>query len=178
MGPPKALDWPNPMSSISTMRTLGALAGALTSNRGGGVVFRTSSMVLCGYWGSGIGSTVRSLGTTTWAGAAPWAATGAAVSEARIRVRLKAQVIDVHLIGPPLSAGSRRAVSRRKSAVGHPIGKDLVGDRSLAQGTCSLLSGARPMGPWPHQPLITSRCFWRRSRLGARAQARELNART
>src|SRR6266699_1568991 len=74
MGPPKALDWPNPISSISTMRTLGALAGALTSNRGGGVALRASNTVLCGYWGSGIGSTVRSVGSTT----GTWAATGIA----------------------------------------------------------------------------------------------------
>ena len=71
MGPPKALDWPNPMSSISTMSTLGALAGALTSNRGGGVALRASNTVLCGYCGSGIGSTVRSVGSTTCAGVAP-----------------------------------------------------------------------------------------------------------
>src|ERR1700687_4931864 len=76
MGPPKALDWPNPMSSISTMRTLGALAGALTSNRGGGVALRASNTVLCGYWGSGIGSTVRSIGSTIGA----WGATGIARS--------------------------------------------------------------------------------------------------
>ena len=41
------------------MSTLGALAGALISNRGGGVAFRASNTVLCGYWGSGIGSIVR-----------------------------------------------------------------------------------------------------------------------
>ena len=70
MGPPKALDWPNPMSSINTISTLGASAGALTSKRGGGVAFRTSKTVLCGYCGSGIGSTVRSVGNTTFAAAA------------------------------------------------------------------------------------------------------------
>ncbi len=49
IGPPKALDWPKPMSSISTMSTFGAPAGAFTSNRGGGgVALRTSSTVLCG----------------------------------------------------------------------------------------------------------------------------------
>ncbi len=67
---------PKPMSSISTMSTLGALAGALTSNRGGGVALRTSSTVLCGYCGSGSGSTVRSVGSTTLAAAAGWAFTG------------------------------------------------------------------------------------------------------
>ena len=53
IGPPKALDWPNPISSISTMSTFGAPAGALTSNRGGGLAFLTSSSVLCGYWAPG-----------------------------------------------------------------------------------------------------------------------------
>ena len=48
IGPPKALDWPNPMSSISTMSTLGAPAGAFTSNRGGAFAFRTSSSVIGG----------------------------------------------------------------------------------------------------------------------------------
>src|SRR5258707_13456572 len=71
------------MSSISTITTLGALGGAFTSNRGGGVAFLASKTVLCGYWGSGIGSTVRSVGTTTRAGAASWA-TAFAVSEASI----------------------------------------------------------------------------------------------
>src|SRR5712691_4735863 len=98
MGPPKALDWPKPMSSISTIRTLGALAGALTSKRGGGVAFRTSNTVLCGYWGSGIGSTVRSVGSTTCAGAAPWAATGAAVNGAHARMRVRAAVIDARIM--------------------------------------------------------------------------------
>jgi hypothetical protein len=59
-GPPKALDCPNPISSMRIMRTFGAPAGALTSNRGGGVAFRTSTIVLCGIRGSGIGSAVRS----------------------------------------------------------------------------------------------------------------------
>jgi hypothetical protein len=71
MGPPNALDWPNPMSSIKTMSTFGAPAGALISNRGGGVAFRTSNPVLCGYCGSGIGSTVRPVGSTTRAGVSP-----------------------------------------------------------------------------------------------------------
>ena len=41
---------------------IGAPAGALTSNRGGGVALRASNTVLCGILGSGIGSTVRSVG--------------------------------------------------------------------------------------------------------------------
>ena len=48
IGPPKALDWPKPMSSISTMSTFGALAGALTSNRGGALALRASSVVIGG----------------------------------------------------------------------------------------------------------------------------------
>src|SRR5258707_4862374 len=71
------------MSSIKTIRTLGALGGAFTSNRGGGVAFLASNTVLWGYLGSGIGSTVRSVGTTTRGGAASWATTFA-VSEASI----------------------------------------------------------------------------------------------
>src|ERR1700730_13885759 len=98
MGPPKAPDWPTPMSSISTMRTLGTLAGALTSNRGGGVAFRASNTVLCGYWGSGSGSTVRSVGSTTCAVAGTWAATGRAVRGAHTRTRLRATVIDVRIM--------------------------------------------------------------------------------
>src|SRR5437867_1729027 len=100
MGPPKALDWPNPMSSISTMRTLGALAGALTSNRGGGVALRASNTVLCGYLGSGIGSTVRSVGSTTPGGAGLCATAGAAVRGASISARdtLRAKVIEVRIM--------------------------------------------------------------------------------
>src|SRR6266446_297188 len=97
MGPPEALDWPKPMSSIRTIRTFGALAGALTSNRGGGVAFRASNTVLCGYWGSGIGSRVRSVDSTTAAGAGLWAATGPTVSADR-RNRPRAKFIGVRFI--------------------------------------------------------------------------------
>src|SRR5437762_4738310 len=76
MGPPKALDCPNPMSSIRTIRTLGAFCGAFTSNRGGGVAFRTSNTVMGGFTGSGIGSTVRSVGYTTRAAVASSAPAG------------------------------------------------------------------------------------------------------
>src|SRR4029077_17583976 len=107
-GPQKALDWPKPMSSISTISTLGALAGALTSKRGGGVAFRTSKTVLGGYWGSGIGSTVRSVGSTTCAGAAPWAATGGGASGARIRTRPRAADIGVRIIKFSCRAGFLR----------------------------------------------------------------------
>ena len=48
------------MSSMSTMSTLGAPAGAFTSNRGGAFAFLTSSSVIGGYLGSGMGRTVRS----------------------------------------------------------------------------------------------------------------------
>jgi hypothetical protein len=37
--------------------------GALDFEPGGGVAFLASSTVLCGYWGSGIGRTVRSVGS-------------------------------------------------------------------------------------------------------------------
>src|SRR5574343_213549 len=60
IGPPKALDCPNPISSIRTIRILGAPAGALTSNLGGGVAFLTLKILLWGYFGSAIGSVVRS----------------------------------------------------------------------------------------------------------------------
>ena len=77
MGPPKELDWPKPMSSISTISTFGAFAGACTTNLGGGVAFRTLSTVLCGYCGSGNGNTVRSVGSTIFAAAAGcWDMTG------------------------------------------------------------------------------------------------------
>src|SRR5438270_2418438 len=72
------------MSSISTIRTLGAFGGAFTSNRGGGVAFRASKTVLCGYSGSGIGSTVRSVGYTTRAGAVSCAVAFAGAREASI----------------------------------------------------------------------------------------------
>jgi len=39
VGPPKALEWPKPMSSISTMTMLGAPLGGLTSKRGGALAF-------------------------------------------------------------------------------------------------------------------------------------------
>jgi hypothetical protein len=48
MGPPNVLLWPKPMSSISTITTLGAVAGAFTSNRGGGVALRASTSVIDG----------------------------------------------------------------------------------------------------------------------------------
>src|SRR5262245_31511284 len=59
-GPPNALDWPKPMSSIRTMTTLGAPFGALTSKRGGALALRASISVIAGYFGSGTGRTVRS----------------------------------------------------------------------------------------------------------------------
>ena len=43
IGPPNVLGPPKPMSSISTMTTLGARLGALTSNRAGGLALRASS---------------------------------------------------------------------------------------------------------------------------------------
>ena len=95
IGPPKALDWPKPMSSISTMSTFGAPAGALTSNRGGALALRASSTVLCGYFGSGIGRTVRSVGSTTPTEAGLWAAAGVVSSGTSIKPRLRTSVINV-----------------------------------------------------------------------------------
>ena len=43
MGPPNVLGPPKPTSSISTITTLGAPLGALTSNRAGGLALRASS---------------------------------------------------------------------------------------------------------------------------------------
>ncbi|MGC1885454.1 MAG: hypothetical protein WA709_05045 [Stellaceae bacterium] len=43
--------------------TLGAPAGAFTSKRGGGAALRASRVVIGGYAGCGIGSTVRSIAT-------------------------------------------------------------------------------------------------------------------
>src|SRR5678809_355618 len=82
IGPPNASDMPKPMSSISTIRTLGAPAGALTSNRGGGVALRALNTVLLGTLGSGIGSIVRSVGSTTFTGAGVCAETGTTVDGA------------------------------------------------------------------------------------------------
>src|SRR5882762_1063102 len=73
IGPPNALLCPKPMSSISTMTTLGAPGGAFTSKRAGAFALRASSSVIGFVVGSAIGSTVRS-------SVAPfvWASTGAA----------------------------------------------------------------------------------------------------
>ena len=60
IGPPNVLGPPKPMSSMSTMTTLGAPAGALTSNRGGAFTLRASSSEYVGRFGSWIGSVVRS----------------------------------------------------------------------------------------------------------------------
>src|SRR4029077_6634326 len=60
MGPPKALDCPNPMSSSNTITTFGAPLGAVTLKRRGHLTLRASSSVITGGFVSGIGSTVRS----------------------------------------------------------------------------------------------------------------------
>ncbi|WP_316178692.1 MULTISPECIES: hypothetical protein [unclassified Bradyrhizobium] len=65
---------------MSTISTLGAPAGALTSNRGGGVASRASNTVLCGGCGSGIGRTDRSVGNTALGGADCWANAGSTSS--------------------------------------------------------------------------------------------------
>jgi hypothetical protein len=60
IGPPKAWEAPNPMSSISTITTFGAPSGALTSKRAGALASRASSSLYVGTAGSWIGRTVRS----------------------------------------------------------------------------------------------------------------------
>ena len=60
IGPPKALEAPKPMSSISTITTFGAPSGAFTSKRGGALAFRASSSLMTAGAGSWIGRTVRS----------------------------------------------------------------------------------------------------------------------
>ena len=69
IGPPECLDWPNPMSSMRTIQHVRLPAGAVTWIRGGGVALRASRMVLWGYLGSAIGSTVRS--SCVWPGGEP-----------------------------------------------------------------------------------------------------------
>ena len=90
MGPPKALLWPKPMSSIKTMTTLGAPLGALTSNRGGALALRASSSVITGVRGSGIGRIVRSR-------AGPCPAAGAAVAAASSAASPRLSVYEVTL---------------------------------------------------------------------------------
>src|SRR5260370_41106211 len=57
-GPPNALDWPKPMSSINTMTMFGAPLGGLTSKRGGALALRASRSVIVLMAGSGIGRTL------------------------------------------------------------------------------------------------------------------------
>ena len=64
IGPPNALLAPKPMSSISTMTTLGAPSGALTSKRGGALASRASSVVM----GFGFGSVDRQHGAVEGVG--------------------------------------------------------------------------------------------------------------
>ena len=60
MPPPNWVAAPNPISSINTITTLGAPAGAFTENAGGAVAFLASISVIFGNTGSGTGKTVRS----------------------------------------------------------------------------------------------------------------------
>src|SRR5688572_10457287 len=64
MGPPNALECPNPMSSINTMTTLGAPAGGFTSNRAGAFASRASSVEIACTFGSAMGNTVRLIRST------------------------------------------------------------------------------------------------------------------
>src|SRR5262249_973110 len=87
IGPPNALDWPNPMSSISTISTFGAPAGALTWKRGGGGgALRMSSTLLGSTGGLGIGKGGRA--TAGRGGRGAWRpAPRAAVQRGRQRRR-------------------------------------------------------------------------------------------
>ena len=51
-GPPNVLGPPKPMSSISTITTLGAPLGAVTSNLGGALALRASNSLYVGGFGS------------------------------------------------------------------------------------------------------------------------------
>src|SRR5207247_2330211 len=83
IGPPKALDWPKPMSSSRTTTTFGAPWGAFTSKRAGGLTSRALSSVTTGGCGSGIGRTVRS----TCCATASWLAHRAVRAATRVKVR-------------------------------------------------------------------------------------------
>ena len=83
IGPPKALDWPKPMSSSRTTTTFGAPWGAFTSKRTGGLTSRALSSVMPGGCGSGIGRTVRS----TCCATASWLAHRAVRAATRVKVR-------------------------------------------------------------------------------------------
>ena len=48
IGPPNALDWPKPMSSIRTMRRSARPSGGFTSNAAGALALRASSAVSWG----------------------------------------------------------------------------------------------------------------------------------
>ena len=65
IAPPKGVVAPNPISSISTITTFGAPAGASTWNGSGFVAFRASISVICGWSGGLIGRTDRSISADT-----------------------------------------------------------------------------------------------------------------
>jgi len=65
MGPPNVEVPAKPRSSTKTSNTFGAPDGALTSNLGGGVAFRISSVFEGLGRGSAIGKTVRSIVPST-----------------------------------------------------------------------------------------------------------------
>jgi hypothetical protein len=88
------------MSSISTMTTLGAPAGAFTSNRGGALARRASCSVMDGVGGSAIGKTVRS--SPRLAGCAAASVLERTISNPSIRTRL----LEVTLLAPRMCVES------------------------------------------------------------------------
>ena len=124
---------PKPMSSIRTIRTFGAPSGALTSKRGGALALRASSVVICGVIGSGIGSTVRSVGpTAVVAVAACCAATGAVVwSVSRVSVSISATAAVILFIGVLFQV----AVGRHCAASGLSVKPSRCGIRAVSVST-------------------------------------------
>ena len=128
IGPPNALLWPKPMSSISTITTLGAPCGAFTSKRGGALALRASSSVIGVTFGSGIGSTVRSsagASVCAWtAGAGPAIAARksanpeTAAPTTRIRVRGVFMVLSFRQSIGPHAVTCSRMHGKAVSAVG------------------------------------------------------------
>src|SRR5688572_11359834 len=110
MGPPKVLGPPNPTSSISTITTLGALLGAFTSKRAGGLALRASSSVYrCGA-GSARGSTVRSIPPAVGVGGAGWVDGGALqpTTEIRVKAAPSAAIVCLFIVSSSTSTTRQR----------------------------------------------------------------------
>src|SRR5262249_47368253 len=118
----KGVDGPSPLRRLSAMSTWGRPAGCFTWNRGGGVALRASTSVIGGLVGSGMGSTVRSVGPTTGGGLGACAATGSAVSETA-RAGISSEIVHWCFTG---AASSRRSIG----AVDNPS----VAGQGVAEG--------------------------------------------